>query len=72
MLRAVGHPVAVNPDSALEEVAREEGWEIMRFDSLRRRLRIGVAAAGLALAGMGGGWAAGRMRTNRSRFRRFA
>ena len=27
MLRAVGHPVAVNPDAALARVAREEGWE---------------------------------------------
>src|SRR3954464_8754895 len=31
MLRAVGHPVAVNPDTQLARVAREEGWEIMRF-----------------------------------------
>ena len=36
MLRAVGHPVAVNPDSALARVAREEGWRIMRFDKLGR------------------------------------
>src|SRR3954462_13012982 len=28
MLRAVGHPVAVNPDAPLARVAREEGWEI--------------------------------------------
>jgi HAD superfamily hydrolase (TIGR01490 family) len=26
MLRAVGHPVAVNPDASLARVAREEGW----------------------------------------------
>jgi HAD superfamily hydrolase (TIGR01490 family) len=32
MMRAVGHPVAVNPDRVLERVAREEGWRIMRFD----------------------------------------
>src|SRR3954451_9684395 len=47
MLRAVGHPVAVNPDAALDAVAREEGWEVMRFDRLNRRLRLG--AAGLAV-----------------------
>ena len=34
MMRAVGHPVAVNPDRELERVAREEGWRIMRFDKL--------------------------------------
>src|SRR3954454_6120803 len=32
MLRAVGHPVAVNPDAALMRTAREEGWEVMGFD----------------------------------------
>lgn len=28
LLRAVGHPVAVNPDRALARIAREEGWEV--------------------------------------------
>ena len=32
MLRAVGHPVAVNPDTELARVAREEGWEVLRFE----------------------------------------
>jgi HAD superfamily hydrolase (TIGR01490 family) len=52
MLEAVGHPVAVNPDADLEEVARREGWEIFRFEKLGQRLRIagttlvvGMAAA---------------------------
>ena len=36
MLRLVGHPVAVNPDAELARVAREEGWEIMRFERLGR------------------------------------
>ena len=40
MMRAVGHPVAVNPDAALERVARAEGWRIMRFDKLGRRLKV--------------------------------
>jgi HAD superfamily hydrolase (TIGR01490 family) len=38
MLRAVGHPVAVNPDPPLAEIAREEGWQTMRFERLGRRL----------------------------------
>jgi phosphoserine phosphatase len=62
MLRAVGNPVAVNPDRVLEEVARAEGWRIMRFDKLARRLRIAGAAAGLALVGGGGGYLAARLR----------
>jgi HAD superfamily hydrolase (TIGR01490 family) len=51
MLRAVGHPVAVNPDTELTRVAREEGWEVMRFDRLGRRLRVGAAALGAAAVG---------------------
>ena len=46
MLRAVGHPVVVNPDAELERVARAEGWRIMRFDKLGRRLKIAGGAAG--------------------------
>lgn len=28
LLRAVGHPVVVNPDRALGRIAREEGWQV--------------------------------------------
>jgi HAD superfamily hydrolase (TIGR01490 family) len=56
MLRAVGHPVAVNPDAELARVAREEGWEIMRFDRLGRRLRLAAGAVGIGLVGVGGGY----------------
>jgi HAD superfamily hydrolase (TIGR01490 family) len=62
MLRAVGHPVVVNPDSALCEVARAEGWRIMRFDRLGPALKIGGAVLGVALVGGGGGYAAARIR----------
>ena len=51
MLRTVGHPVAVNPDATLSRVAREEGWEVMRFETLGRRLKA-VGAVALA-AGAG-------------------
>jgi phosphoserine phosphatase len=61
MLRAVGHPVAVNPDTALEEVVRAEGWEVMRFDRLHRRLRLGAAGAAVALLGVSGGYLAPRI-----------
>jgi HAD superfamily hydrolase (TIGR01490 family) len=49
MLRAVGHPVAVNPDGPLARVAREQGWDVLRFDRLGGRLKMlgGLAAAGL-------------------------
>ncbi len=51
MLRAVGNPVVVNPDPELARIAREEGWQAMRFERLGRRL---VALAVTALATIGG------------------
>jgi HAD superfamily hydrolase (TIGR01490 family) len=51
MLRLVGHPVAVNPDAELARVARAEGWQILRFERLGKRLRVAVAA--VALGGLG-------------------
>jgi hypothetical protein len=54
MLRAVGNPVAVNPDATLARVAREEGWEVLRFERLGRRLVVvGSLAAAAALGGLG-------------------
>jgi len=69
MLRVVGHPVAVNPDRALERVARAEGWRIIRFDKLARRLRIAASAGALALVGGGGGYLAARLRPRPGRLR---
>jgi HAD superfamily hydrolase (TIGR01490 family) len=54
MLRLVGHPVVVNPDSELLRLAREEGWEVLRFDRLGRRLKAAAALAGAAAAGGAG------------------
>jgi HAD superfamily hydrolase (TIGR01490 family) len=54
MLRAVGHPVVVNPDPPLAEIAKREGWQTMRFERLGRRL-VAVAVTLLATAaGVGG------------------
>ena len=52
MLEAVGHPVAVNPDATLGRIARERGWDVLRFERLGRRLK--TAAALGAAAGAGG------------------
>jgi hypothetical protein len=60
MLRAVGHPVAVNPDAVLARVAREEGWAVLRFDTLGRRLKAGGALLLAALVGTAGHTAARR------------
>jgi HAD superfamily hydrolase (TIGR01490 family) len=54
MLRVVGHPVVVNPDSDLRRIAAEEGWEVLHLDRLGRRLKVGTAAlAVLAIVGVG-------------------
>jgi HAD superfamily hydrolase (TIGR01490 family) len=62
MLRAVGNPVCVNPDAQLLEVAREQGWRVMRFDKLGRRLAVAGGVAGVALAGAIGSRVASRRR----------
>ena len=68
MLRAVGHPVAVNPDVALSRVARQEGWQILRFDRLGRRLKTAAALTAAAAAGGAGSAAVvSRLRSRRSR-----
>ncbi len=54
MLRAVGHPVVVNPDQDLRRIANAEGWEVLRLDRLGRHLKM-IAAVGAvtALGGLG-------------------
>jgi HAD superfamily hydrolase (TIGR01490 family) len=49
MLRAVGNPVAVNPDPPLAAIAKEEGWQVLRFERLGRRL-LAVLVTVLATA----------------------
>jgi HAD superfamily hydrolase (TIGR01490 family) len=70
MLQVVGHAVAVNPDRELLAVARREGWSVLRFDRLGRRLKLTLALVGAAAAG-GAGSAAlvGRSRAVRGRYR---
>ncbi len=53
MLRAVGHPVAVNPDPPLAALAREEGWQVLRFERLGRRLAAVAFTVLATLAGLG-------------------
>jgi HAD superfamily hydrolase (TIGR01490 family) len=69
MLELVGHPVAVNPDQPLLEVARQRGWRVIRFEKLGRRLAV-VAATGLALAIGGSTRALAARRRERNRFAR--
>ena len=45
MLSAVGHAVAINPDTALREQARLRGWEVRDFRTGRKAAKVGVPAA---------------------------
>ena len=52
MLRAVGNAVVVNPDAPLVEVARAEGWRVMRFEQLGRKLAVlGATLTALVVGG---------------------
>ncbi len=54
MLRAVGHPVVVNPDPELRRIALAERWEVLHLDHLGRRLKVAVAlCAAATLGGLG-------------------
>src|SRR5262249_11508162 len=61
MLQSVGHAVVVNPDADLLEIARQEGWQVMRFEKLGRKLTI-LGATALAAAAGGIGALASRRR----------
>jgi HAD superfamily hydrolase (TIGR01490 family) len=60
MLRAVGNPVAVNPDKELARVAKTEGWEVRKFARpIRLRDRMPSPPPGPVLAVSGAVAAAG-------------
>lgn len=65
MLELVGHPVAVNPDSALESVAWQRGWPVVIFSRrTKRAIKATTAvtgAIGLASATYGVGRRHGRI-----------
>ncbi len=64
MLEAVGHPVAVNADRALERISRMRGWDVVRFEeqggtagrSRQRRVVRLSAVTVMATTGGVGAW----------------
>jgi phosphoserine phosphatase len=70
MLRTVGSPVAVNPDAELAAVAGSEGWRVMRFEKLGRRLAVGATVVAAGAIGGSGTWLAARRRPGRRAPRR--
>ena len=77
MLELVGHPVAVNPDSRLENVAHDRGWPVVIFArKTKRAMAFGLgttvaagAAAGTYVLGRRHGKIVERSRLTRSRLR---
>ena len=54
MLEAVGHPVAVNPDRALETIAFHRGWPIVEFSRTRKKvMKRTTALAGATMVAAG-------------------
>ncbi len=51
-LEAVGHPMVVNPDRALRELALDRGWPILRFDEPAFPSRRGYTVHPTALLGI--------------------
>lgn len=67
MLEVVGHPVAVNPDSALEAVAYHRGWPIVEFSRTRKRVIKRTTAATGAVALAAATYALGRAQGKRAK-----
>jgi HAD superfamily hydrolase (TIGR01490 family) len=69
MLRAVGNPVAVNPDPPLAAIAKAEGWQTLRFERLGRRLTAIAVTVLATVAGFGASRVAANRRPAPRRFR---
>jgi HAD superfamily hydrolase (TIGR01490 family) len=65
MMQVVGNPVAVNPDRALQAVAHHRGWPIVEFNAAGKRRRRMALSSGVGIVAAAGGYAAGRVRTER-------
>jgi HAD superfamily hydrolase (TIGR01490 family) len=59
LLRLVGFPVAMNPDSGLRQTARREGWQRLDFRTARRRTLLASWAGGVAAAAGATGYVVG-------------
>lgn len=66
MLSVVGTAVAVNPDSALRELARKRGWQVRDYRTGRKAAKIGVPTV-LGAGALGGAVAAGLALRRRGR-----
>ncbi len=66
MLSVVGTAVAINPDSALRDLARKRGWQVRDYRTGRKAAKIGVPTV-LGAGAVGGAVAAGLAMRRRGR-----
>jgi hypothetical protein len=72
MMEAVGHPVAVNPDSELDALSHERGWPVVIFARKTKRA-IAVSAMGtVAFSTAALAYAVGRRHGRSSAMAQFA
>lgn len=67
LLKSVGNPTAINPDSTLRRQATESGWPVHDFRRQRLVKRYGVPAGATAIALVGAGAGIAIAATRRSR-----
>ncbi len=60
MMELVGHPVAVNPDGALDDIAHERGWPVVIFARKTKRAAALSTAGAFGIATAIGAYALGR------------
>jgi HAD superfamily hydrolase (TIGR01490 family) len=60
MMEAVGHPVAVNPDSELDNLAHERGWPVVIFARKTKRVVAFSSVAVISAAAAAVAYALGR------------
>lgn len=66
MMEAVGHPVAVNPDSELDTIAHERGWPIVIFARKTKRAVAFSSVVAASVSAAAGAYALGRKHGNTS------
>ncbi|REK19711.1 MAG: HAD-IB family hydrolase, partial [Actinobacteria bacterium] len=60
MMELVGHPVAVNPDGALDRIAHERGWPVVIFARKTKRAVAFSSAGALSVGAAVGAYFLGR------------
>lgn len=66
MLDAVGHPVAVNPDAALERIAIHRAWPIVEFSRRRKKVVKRTTAMALGIGAASAAYGIGRRQGRRA------